>query len=1349
MTLALSLLAVGGMPLLVAVGEEGVTLGISSFRISGVEILDRHVSVSISYDASTCGNPWPPEGADPYGEIESLRYCYVKAYLYRDEDREKAEALVETAETLRGFSLFGITDITTAAPEGTVVSSSITGKIWFNESSPLSGEVVVKMEKPFALKYPTGDAYHMVVLSEIEYAAFNGVWKNIDGWGPLTVGGDGGEETKITLSGPETVTDLDTEMYFPIKVEGPTSSIRHVNYTFQYRDRAGSWIPGRTYRVTGTSGLRRTDTYLIDLAMCMGTPIEVEGSGMSLEMRLVAEAYGASGELAATSNTHRFKVEAPSYLISVTGPLSVSNETERATFRVTSAREVPTAGISTVWIFSYEKGDGIWATAGSLEKRGLSDIVVNRSSGTPAIGGWIRLAEESDKDEKGYLDMRAVAKVKSRDGTVLATADPQLFRAVMSQGGLTVTITGPVTIAASEVEAGFEAEAKGAEAEDVDLLEWALWYRKSDGEWTLLETVSRTVAVTWDMAVGGEGAPNLPRWRRLALEHGSLQGEVNSMEMRVQVEARGGERLLGSSSMFQFSVESRVTTRLRIIALGEKPVKHCKLVFRSGSGMVETTTNGDGYYDLPLSGLGGINNYTMDIHLEYLQGGRSYFSVRDGFADETLVLSFMIGGETVRKVNRKWESGDISPSLCLDEFERYDLHPKSWGAIYIHAAEALEFYKDHLGEEMTYMIPVAIYTRVDDDVSMAYRYTETQVGITIPGKYFSYESPWRPKNREYHEMSHFAMHSIYGGRWPKPLGPVIEERNHDGYINPSTSDSYTEGFAIFMAMIIGEHYGNWADNSTPDVCSTYGSLERDYEVWGDRGRHEEYAIAGLLWDLYDGQSQVDASRSQNMKNMWDKLLQYYDLNRDGELDRAELYLAGGAGVPYSEQVKEAESVMREVDLDEDDRLTEPELAKIERQDLLKHDANSDGKLDPGELEKLYREKPDDKASIEASDRNRDGSLDGSEIQRRAEGIASDLMSQQDVNGNGEIEIDEIAYLMARGLSSSIDYLPEEFTREDYVGIANDAGTDKLGGALSSLVKVILPADDDDPVDLSFKQIWSVLGDYQSDLFSVYLSLIEAFPDERAGIDEVFKAHGVFTEGSQGDGKWQKGEPYRDANGNGRWDQGEYFVDYPTRGFKYDEGEEIGRAANRYPQERGERRSTQCLPGHFVKTDNDHPFYQVTIEYYDNEEMESDLTWYESFATDNQNGMIYVQVPPPGYNATVQVEGRDVETGSPLVFTSHQFYEQYDASLERGYFTEHDFKLNQSGSRPSDGREEDEKSLPSWFVEYLPFLVKPATLLTGLLPESMAWLVPFIVIGSPVLVLLVLSSLVRRRSRKES
>ncbi|HKY54353.1 MAG TPA: CFI-box-CTERM domain-containing protein [Anaerolineales bacterium] len=143
-----------------------------------------------------------------------------------------------------------------------------------------------------------------------------------------------------------------------------------------------------------------------------------------------------------------------------------------------------------------------------------------------------------------------------------------------------------------------------------------------------------------------------------------------------------------------------------------------------------------------------------------------------------------------------------------------------------------------------------------------------------------------PVGREWHELGHYLNYEMYLN---------FDNRrfvNHAGYANESTNDSLAEGFAEFVAMLINEHYGAAAPNNYPRKDGSVINLEEDYKVWGESvfteaqpengalkiitfpvaSYHEEWAIAGILWDLHDNGNEVNPKhvigQDGNGQNIW-------------------------------------------------------------------------------------------------------------------------------------------------------------------------------------------------------------------------------------------------------------------------------------------------------------------------------------------------------------------------------------------------------------------------------------------------------------------------------------------------
>jgi hypothetical protein len=189
------------------------------------------------------------------------------------------------------------------------------------------------------------------------------------------------------------------------------------------------------------------------------------------------------------------------------------------------------------------------------------------------------------------------------------------------------------------------------------------------------------------------------------------------------------------------------------------------------------------------------------------------------------------------------------------------------------------------------------------------------------------DSAWNngeaPKNREWHEFSHYMMWRVYG-RMP-PLHAEADDINGNGFLDAdvnhggywynmmSSSDAIVEGFAVFMAMVIadqmeqdGEIYMNdhvppyiypiGTGAYQPAMCNleiNYPqnrllSLPADYrrgfydQLSGAQRANaaekprpwraiadEDLSVASTLWDVYDGQSSGDQDEiSVDLQALW-------------------------------------------------------------------------------------------------------------------------------------------------------------------------------------------------------------------------------------------------------------------------------------------------------------------------------------------------------------------------------------------------------------------------------------------------------------------------------------------------
>ncbi len=243
--------------------------------------------------------------------------------------------------------------------------------------------------------------------------------------------------------------------------------------------------------------------------------------------------------------------------------------------------------------------------------------------------------------------------------------------------------------------------------------------------------------------------------------------------------------------------------------------------------------------------------------------------------------------------------------------------------IYFYTHQAASFARTRLNLKMDDALPEEV--RAFSAKSGVYHSPAAPeyINIEVAGSSLA-DVDW-PDNREWHEFSHHIMaDSLLGGdnAMPAPRlqpkvtvdvddnrngtfnealfawvtstnpptltkfaeGPMTFSKgldfNHLGYANSTTTDSLVEGFAEFMSMVI-------ADTMTPDPRpemykwdGTSTDLEAVHYAWRD----EEFAVASLLWDLYDSHEDSYA--------LWGKILDdKIDLTLDdlwARLDRATI-----------------------------------------------------------------------------------------------------------------------------------------------------------------------------------------------------------------------------------------------------------------------------------------------------------------------------------------------------------------------------------------------------------------------------------------------------------------------------
>ncbi|MBI5228087.1 hypothetical protein HY988_05850 [Candidatus Micrarchaeota archaeon] len=186
---------------------------------------------------------------------------------------------------------------------------------------------------------------------------------------------------------------------------------------------------------------------------------------------------------------------------------------------------------------------------------------------------------------------------------------------------------------------------------------------------------------------------------------------------------------------------------------------------------------------------------------------------------------------------------------------------------YYHAIEAVEFMENELGLHQKSK-PENIYMDVQG-TNGAYHDAASGPGAVDRGVVYSsptsaYNNPESPTNREWHEFSHHTMFEKYGFYY------CCTPNNHAGYANPDSMDSYMEGFAEFMSMMMLDYY-NYPNKNLYFVGSSPINMEMNYRVTSSIGTipNEELALAMIYYDLLDGGEKDDDGVQLTRGQIWE------------------------------------------------------------------------------------------------------------------------------------------------------------------------------------------------------------------------------------------------------------------------------------------------------------------------------------------------------------------------------------------------------------------------------------------------------------------------------------------------
>ncbi|HOI18818.1 MAG TPA: carboxypeptidase-like regulatory domain-containing protein [Candidatus Woesearchaeota archaeon] len=262
------------------------------------------------------------------------------------------------------------------------------------------------------------------------------------------------------------------------------------------------------------------------------------------------------------------------------------------------------------------------------------------------------------------------------------------------------------------------------------------------------------------------------------------------------------------------------------------------------------------------------------LHFDYHRDDKNYFSIvaKSILDGSQQVATFFTNGYFIEDFSDVKIDVDLSKPIdartmgCLVGLQ--NLKPLS--VIYTHSHEVIETLVYTLKLDVDYKLPVDIFVGNNQGRTL---YSPGESDILIGAADAAITSENRPKNREYHEFSHHLMYAVYGN-WPEGrLKAGV--KNHGGFFNSNTADSYIEGFAEFMALVISDYL----KQPEPEIYAWVGSLEEDYKPWDAKGRYEEIAVASLLWDMYDTENEEGDRLSFTFEEIWDVI----------KINRADFY----------------------------------------------------------------------------------------------------------------------------------------------------------------------------------------------------------------------------------------------------------------------------------------------------------------------------------------------------------------------------------------------------------------------------------------------------------------------------
>ncbi|MFH1094890.1 MAG: hypothetical protein V1728_01610 [Candidatus Micrarchaeota archaeon] len=237
----------------------------------------------------------------------------------------------------------------------------------------------------------------------------------------------------------------------------------------------------------------------------------------------------------------------------------------------------------------------------------------------------------------------------------------------------------------------------------------------------------------------------------------------------------------------------------------------------------------------------------------------SVSSIRDfdtfQVTNETDVNFYKGYAETLARIHKliDWSVGESTTY----HFDQKDLPYVQFSKIYANTYQAMRYTRDVLKQPLLPRSePVLITPKADDVLHTC------EFGVAIGLAHAGIDEQDAPMNREWHEYGHGVM---CGGFVEYPY--QRSEIHHGGLQNPTSTDSFMEGWAVEFAALVSRDTGTPHPEMYP-VQDSLVPLEfnypvrpsevKDYSWWFS----EDISASSLLWDLTDDKSDLDHDHAQ-------------------------------------------------------------------------------------------------------------------------------------------------------------------------------------------------------------------------------------------------------------------------------------------------------------------------------------------------------------------------------------------------------------------------------------------------------------------------------------------------------